>query len=213
MSAAPERINNTSAALQRLSSLAEERELIVRLLVTLLREDVAGLRTRGRQFTNRDGELWLARHRLRIPVRPADPTRDLLSDLAVREPFVLRITPGRRIRATRLHAVITALQTELVRDLEPGPAAELNTGFRALQQEAVAALAAARLRRRRRPLVFGRLLPELVGHPVVDAARMRPAMQQHEGGFLGATGQRGAQAETGDVDAGSVHFFAPSRLP
>jgi siderophore synthetase component len=136
--------------------------LIVRLLTTLLREDVAGLRTRGRQFTGRDGESWLALHRLRIPVRRADPARgDLVSDLAVRAAFVHRIAPGRKVRAGRLHTVVNVLVEELRRGLDPGPAAELSTGFRALRQEAVAALAAARLRRRRRPLVFGRLRPEL----------------------------------------------------
>ena len=143
---------------------SEERDLIVRLLTTLLREDVAGLRTRGRQVTGADGGRWLVLHRLRIPVRSARPEHgDLVCDLAVRAPFVLRTTPGRRIRARRLHAVLTVLTTELVRGLDPEPAAELGAGFRALRVEAVAALAAAGLRRRRRPVVFGRLRRELTG--------------------------------------------------
>ena len=141
-----------------------ERDLIVRLLTTLLREDVAGLRTGGRLVIGMDGGCWLALHRLRIPVRRADPVHgDLLSDLAVRAAWVVRTSPGGRIRAQRLHAVLRVLIGELIQGLEPGPAAELAAGFRALRQEAVAALAAARLRRRRRPLVFGRLRPELGG--------------------------------------------------
>lgn len=141
---------------------SEERDLIVRLLTTLLREDVAGLRTRGRQVRGGDGESWLALGRLRIPVRRADPERgDLVTDLAVRTAGVYLITPGHRVWARRLHAVLSALAGELVRGLEPAPAAELSSGFRALRLEAVAALAATRLRRRRRPLVFGRLRFEL----------------------------------------------------
>jgi siderophore synthetase component len=142
----------------------EERDLVVRLLSTLLREDVAGLRTRGRPVVDGLGGGWLALGRLRIPVRWGDPASgDLLCDLAVRSPFVLRTTPGRRIHAHRLHAVLTLLARELPAGLEPGPADELRAGFAALRREAVAALAAARLRRRRRPSVFGRLRPELAG--------------------------------------------------
>jgi len=141
----------------------EERDLIVRLLTTLLREDVAGLRTRGRQVTTADGERWLVLRRLWIPVRRADPALgDLVNDLAVRSAFVHHRTLGRgRIRARRLHAVLRVLRAELLRGLDPEPAAELGTGFRALRQEAIAALAAAGLRRRYRPGVFGRLRPEL----------------------------------------------------
>ena len=142
----------------------EERDLIVRLLTTLLREDVAGLRTRGRVVRDADGGQWLALARLRIPVRPAGPAHgDLLSDLAVREAVVVRTTTGRRIRARRLLAVLNLISAELLRGLDPGPAAELAAGFRALRAEAVAALAGARLRRRRRARVFGRLRPELSG--------------------------------------------------
>jgi hypothetical protein len=145
----------------------EERDLIVRLLTTLLREDVAGLRTRGRQVRNADGERWLVLHRLWIPIRRADPALgDLVNDLAVRAAFVRHCTPGRSrgsVRARRLHAVLSVLRAELLRGLDPEPAAELSTGFRALRQEAGAALAAAGLRRRHRPLVLGRLRPELTG--------------------------------------------------
>lgn len=143
---------------------SEERDLIVRLLTTLLREDVGGLRTRGQQVRAGDGESWLVLDRLWIPVRRADAAHgDLVSDLAVRAPFVVRTTPSRRIRARRLHTVLNVLIGELVRGLDPGAVAELSTGFRSLREEAVAALAAVALRRRRRPLVFGRLRSELAG--------------------------------------------------
>jgi siderophore synthetase component len=141
---------------------AQEQDLIVRLLTTMLREDVAGLRTNGREFLDADGRRWLARHHLRIPVRRADPDRgDQASDLAVRAPFLLRVTPGHRVRAGRLPAVLNLLAAELVQGLEPGPAAEFRAGFAALREEAVAAAGAAELRRRRRPLVLGRLRAEL----------------------------------------------------
>jgi hypothetical protein len=146
----------------------EERELIVRLLTTLLREDVAGLRTRGRLVRGPDGGPWLARHRLRIPVRSAFPGNgDLVSDLAVRAAVVLRVGTGggngRRISARGLPGILNLISAELPHRLDPGTAAELATGLRALREEAEAARSAARLRRRRRPAVFGRLRPRLGG--------------------------------------------------
>jgi siderophore synthetase component len=143
-----------------------ERDLILRLLTTVLREDVAGVRTRGRPVTIAPGEKWLVLHHLWLPVRGADADRgDLVTDLAARAPFLLRITPGRRVRVDRLPAVLGLLSRDLVRGIEADPvlAAELTAGFAALRQEAVAASMAAELRRRRRPLVLGRLRSELVG--------------------------------------------------
>jgi len=139
-----------------------ERDLIVRLLTTMLREDVAGLRTRGRPYRGSDGGAWLALRRARIPVRRADPDRgDLATDWAARAPFVVRVDPGRRMTAVRLIGVLNVLTSELLPGLDPGLAAEFATGLAALRREAVAALGAAELRHRRRPVVLGRLRPEV----------------------------------------------------
>jgi IucA / IucC family/Ferric iron reductase FhuF-like transporter len=134
-----------------------ERELVLRMLTTFLREDVAGLRTRGR-LIGVPGERWLALNRLRVPVRAGAPAcGDLVTDLAARQPLVILTRPGRRAGAYRLHAVLNALAGELVRGLDPLLAAEFTAGFGALRDEACAALTGAAIRRRRRPSVFGRL--------------------------------------------------------
>jgi IucA / IucC family/Ferric iron reductase FhuF-like transporter len=150
-----------------------EEQVILAFLTTLLREDVAGLRTRGRLVTGADGRLWLARHRLRIPVRRADPARgDQVGDLAARAPVLLRVGQGhpggggrhgRRARLRRLPAVLNAVLPELVRGLDDEVVAEFRAGFAALREEARAAADGARLRRRHRAAVLGRLRPSLTG--------------------------------------------------
>jgi hypothetical protein len=142
-----------------------EQDLITRLLTTVLREDVAGLRSRGRLVRSQvRGADWLALGPLRIPVRPGRPELgDLVTDLAARAPFVRTGRPGRRGRQDRLHAVLNQLSRHLVTGLDPALAEEFGAGFAALRDEARAALDGAELRRQRRPHILSRLRPELTG--------------------------------------------------
>ncbi len=147
-----------------------ERELVSRTLTAFLREDVGGLREHGRLLPGPvGGGAWLATGRLRIPVRAGRPhDGDLVSDLVARAPFLIGVGPGpgrarRRVTARRLAAVLNLLAAELGAVADPVLAGELAAGFRALRQEAGAALTGSRLRRRRRPVVLGRLRPELAG--------------------------------------------------
>lgn len=121
-----------------------ESQRVSLLLDALLREDVAGLRTRGR----RTAPGLLVVGRLRVPVRAPGPG-DLLADLVVREPWLGEQRGPRVVRHRRLPAVVRALG----RGLAAGDA-ELAAGLAALEEEALAALAADRLRRRSRPRVL-----------------------------------------------------------
>ncbi|GAB6899943.1 IucA/IucC family siderophore biosynthesis protein [Kineosporia succinea] len=163
---------------------AFERDLVLRLGTALLREDVAGLRTRGQlmpapsprvahggsglrssigwtqrvEKEERYADLWLALNGLRLPVRVGSPSRgDLVSDLVMREPRVIRVSPTSRSEATRLSAVVHVLESELLSGVAPGLAHEYRTGFRALLAEARAAGSAAKVRRAHRSEVMGRL--------------------------------------------------------
>ena len=140
-----------------------ERGLVTSLLTGFLREDVGGLRARGRLLTGSDGGLWLAVGALRVPVRPADPARgDQLGDLVARAPHLDRLDhrgPRRRRRARRLHAVVNLLAEELT----GSPSLGDRPRFDALRVEATAALASTGLRRRARPAVLGRVRPRLLG--------------------------------------------------
>lgn len=153
-----------------------ERDLILRLGNAFLREDVAGLRSRGVLVLVRGARVagsgsasrfpdgpasgsWLARNGLRIPVRLGSATRgDLLSDLVLREPRLIRVSPTRRSEARHLGPVVRALEAELLPGLPPDLAAEFSSGFQELMVEATSAAGAARLRSRRRPEVLGRVL-------------------------------------------------------
>jgi hypothetical protein len=140
-----------------------ERELVSRTLNTFLREDVAGLRSRGRLVQGARG-CWLAFGRLRVPVRPGRPRDgDRLADLVAREPMLVSRQVGRRVTGRRLHAVLNLLAGQLIRDPDPLLADDFRAGFAALREEAAAALVGARLRRRDRPRVLAGLRPELAG--------------------------------------------------
>ncbi|MBT0771333.1 IucA/IucC family siderophore biosynthesis protein [Kineosporia sp. J2-2] len=161
-----------------------ERDLVLRLGTALLREDVAGLRSRAELlpvararvagqpsgprsaigWTRREEsrqtqpDLWLALNGLRMPVRVGSPARgDLMSDLVMREPRVIRVSPTGRSEASRLGAVIRAVQTELLAGVAPDLAREFRAGFQALLTEARAAALGAGLRHRRRSVVLGEL--------------------------------------------------------
>ncbi len=134
-----------------------EQDLIFRLVNSFLREDVAGVRSRGVLLPAEVGS-WLALSSLRIPVRVGSAAHgDLLSDLVLREPRVFRVKPSRRSEARRLGSVVRALASEVLPGLPPDLAAEFSTGFRELMVEAQSAAEAARARHRRRPAVLGQL--------------------------------------------------------
>ncbi|MCE0534491.1 hypothetical protein LWF15_03130 [Kineosporia rhizophila] len=163
-----------------------EQDLILRLGTALLREDVAGLRSRGvllsvsrarvagarperrssigwtRRTEPAETDFWLALNGLRMPVRAGSRERgDLVSDLVMRKPLVIQVGPIRMDPARRysrhLGSVVRAVEAELLTSVAPELAAEFRAGFEALMVEARSAARAARLRRRRQPEVYGRL--------------------------------------------------------
>lgn len=156
---------------------------MLRLVTAMLREDVAGLRSRavlrpdpgiavaghhrtpaGCRPGDPSGSAWLALNGLRIPVRVGSVNRgDLLDDLVMARPVILRVRPGRHpvlVRLVRLGPVTAVLGAELVVGLPAERAAEWHAGFRALLTEGLAAAGAAQLRHRRRAEVLGRLRRE-----------------------------------------------------
>ncbi len=169
-----------------------EQELLLRVLSTLLREDVSGLRTRSAELNAPDG-LWLrlqdSRHgSLLIPVRHDG----FQCTLAARLPLLRREAEGTDL--TTVTDVLTALAA--VADPADRP------GFDAFADECRADILARRLHAATRDELYERLtarhgpdparwqglaaslafdsLAARTDHPVYPASRARPGMTEHQ---------------------------------
>jgi siderophore synthetase component len=157
-------------------AVTPEDALTVRVLDTLLREDVGGLRSRAVE-TVLAGECWLAVDDLLLPVRPGG----FLGDHTVRRPVLLRRTPGGLAELAGLDPILAALA--------PRGDPEAAEGYAAFAAECRLAREVLRLDAAHRPAVLARLggtpvrglagLPRyeaLAGHaehPVYPTARAR----------------------------------------
>ncbi|WP_327118937.1 hypothetical protein OHB12_11915 [Nocardia sp. NBC_01730] len=172
----------------------DETELVSRVLATLLREDVVGLRTHATRLTREDGDwVRLAGTTAFGPdalLLPVQPDGFLCAD-SVREPLVLRESDGRQLRT--IADVLTAL-TAFADHTD-------HTGFAAFAEECGQALATMRLHRKTGSWVsarliahYGRQLDDWTGgaglafdtlaarldHPVHPAGRARSGLSANQ---------------------------------
>jgi siderophore synthetase component len=133
---------------------------------------------------------------------------DLLSDLVLREPRVIRVSPTRRSEARHLGSVVRALEAELLPGLPPDLAAEFASGFRELLVEAGSAVGSARERRRRRSVVLGLLSADstLSGSRLAARGRIVP---REIAGNASSAAVSGDLAGHSDRKGGKVRQLTP----
>lgn len=182
--------------------MTPEQDLVTRVLDTLLREDVGGLRSRGAMVAvpELDAGEWLATGELLVPVSPGG----FLADFTVRRPLVMRRGRGALEWCSRLDDVLGVLA--------PADDAEAQAGFAAFHAECHDALDALKVAARCYPAVLDRLTARLAEDPRAGRGTRGSVLYDTLAAYVGHPLYPTSQARPGLTSA-DLEAYAPECAP